>query len=205
MLRRLLILAMGVGMAMTLSACQGSEAPATTPTSTPGLPSISAPTPSPSATPAFTGRLRPLIVPLPDGAVEKLGPGGGEFGARTAAMIITFVNPAAVENRLEELGFVRGAVKQWTLSGGDGSILLLQFLDEPSAAEYVVYAKTRLGGTGEDLPGISGGVWFQTNNGARALFHRDGIAVDLDMSAGANFDIDDFQTLVAQQYERLPA
>jgi hypothetical protein len=204
MLRRALIGAMGVGLAMTLTACQGSEAPATTPTSEPSLPSTSASTPSPSGTPAFTGSLRPLIVPLPDRAMEKRGPTGGEFGARTAAMVITLVGQDAVENRLNELGFVRGAVKQWTLSGGDASVLLLQFLDEPSAAEYVAYSTERAG-TDRELPGVEGGVLILTNRGAHATFHRGGIAVEMGMSARENFNIDDFHALVAQQYERLPA
>jgi hypothetical protein len=204
MLRRLLIGAVGIGLAMALSACQGLEAPATTPTLTPSLSSTSPPTPSPSGTPAFTGRLRPLIVALPDRAMEKRGPAGGEFGARTAAMVITFVGQDAVENRLEELGFVRGALKQWTLSGGDTSILLLQFLDEPSAAEYVAYSAERAG-TDRELPGIEGGVLVLTARGAHAIFHRGGIAVELGMSARENFNIDEFHALVAQQYDRLPA
>ncbi len=192
---------MGIGLAITLAACQGGEAPVTTP------PSSQSPASSPTPTPAYDGNLRALMIPMPDGAQAVAGYGAsGELGARRAADVIApFTGSDEVQERLEQLGLVRGALKQWIKSGADGSVLLLQFLDEPSAAEYVAYAQQRRGGSGEELAGIEGGVWFPNNTGAQAVFHRDGIAVEMAMSSDANFNADEFLAMVTQQYDRLPA
>lgn len=176
-------------------------------------------TPSASATPSptpFTGDLRTLLVPVPDGATPRTVEAApdGTVNLDQAAQIWLPSNPELAKEALQGRFYEDGAIVSWATGEETVVVQLLRFADRLSARghqrNYEDFVDSYPGfERREDLSGVEGAtltiVALDGGTSAYAVAHKNAIVIQiLYVVTGSEIDVSQVSELLEQQYALLP-
>jgi hypothetical protein len=216
-----LVLCLGGGAVAAILALRNLDAKAS-PTGGPSNqpPPTSQPATEPTADPTtppsdFTGDLRSLLVPRPNGAEpwQDFASKDGNLDLNTAADL--FQDPDAMRKDLTDMNFERGAVNHWSDDDDiDVLIILFQFESADDAEDFV--DSTRNDGIEDhdergDFGDVPGSLTYVANkddsNGKRSvifLSNNGNIVSQVVVWRPDSVDLDSATDLAMSQHQRLP-